>query len=338
MTNSTAIPTEVCDPRCFVIRPKISAETALTEAGDHKRKVFPFDPTAYLPGRRRRVEATLMERRLVPYWYVNCSSHFDYSSITEYPIVARNPHAKEIYLPGPSGLQSYAVDTTRRAEGRVMISGLEHCIVRKREADWVDSYLRWPDPPPDRVQEFQKREQEHKQRLKGYTEKYEPTEVRDFPAFFQTLKVDGEAWFTDPVPTTVMVPLEKAEVIVQRTLKAVMESISAEYIHSWGLRVEAVDLYFRPIFIFEFKQYDVQDREVGEKRVEELDGLDRTLWTSLPTTGRPKSDIPWAEILRLSTDLGLVLLRDVSGVGPVLELGKVLQDHLPEIAREMRSS
>jgi len=219
-----------------------------------------------------------------------------------------------------------------------MISGLEHCIVRKREADWVDSYLRWPDPPPDRVQEFQKREQEHKQRLKGYTEKYEPTEVRDFPAFFQTLKVDGEAWFTDLVPTTLMVPLEKAEVIVQRTLKAVMESISAEYIHSWGLRVEAVDLYFRPIFIFEFKQYDVQDREVGEKRVEELDGLDRTLWTSLPTTGRPKSDIPWAEILRLSTDLGLVLLRDVSGVGPVLELGKVLQDHLPEIAREMRSS
>jgi hypothetical protein len=338
MSSGKAIPTEVCDPRCFALRPRISAETALTEAGDHKRKVFPFDPTTVLPGRKRRVEATLMERRLVPYWHVNCSSHFDYSSVTEYPIIAQNPQAKEIYLPGPDGLKSYAVDTTRRAEGRVMISGLEHCIVRKREVDWIDSYLRWPDPPPDRVQEFQKREQEHKQRLKDYTEKHEPIEVVDFSAFFQALQVDGEALFADSVPTTITVPLEKADIIVQRTLKAVMESISAEYIHSWGLRVETINLYFRPLYVFEFKQYDVQDREVREKRVEELDGLNRNLWTPLPTTGRPKSDIPWAEILKLSTDLGLVLLRDVSGVGQILELGKVLQDHLPEIAKEMRSA
>jgi hypothetical protein len=338
MPGSMVIPTEVCDPRCFVLKPRISAETALTEAGDHKRKVFPFDPTSVLPNRRRRVEARLMERRLVPFWHVNCSSHFDYSRITEYPIVAQNPHAREIYLPGPEGLLSYSVDTTRRSEGRVMISGLEHCVVRKREVDWIDSYLRWPEPPPDRVQEFEKRAEEHKQRLKEYTEKHDPTEVRDFSAFFQALKVDGEALFVDSVPTTVMVPLEKADIIVQRSLKAVMESISAEFIHSWGLRVEAINLYFRPLFVFEFSQYDVHDREVGEKRIEELDGLNRNLWTVLPTAGRPKSDIPWTEILKLSTDLGLILLRDVSGVGQILDLAKVLQDHLPEIAKEMRSA
>ena len=210
--------------------------------------------------------------------------------------------------------------------------------MRKREVDWIDSYLQVTHPPPDHVQEFQKREQEHKQRLKDYTEKHEPIEVGDFSAFFQALQVDGEALFADSVPTTITVPLEKADIIVQRTLKAVMESISAEYIHSWGLRVETINLYFRPLYVFEFKQYDVQDREVREKRVEELDGLNRNLWTPLPTTGRPKSDIPWAEILKLSTDLGLVLLRDVSGVGQILELGKVLQDHLPEIAKEMRSA
>ena len=43
MTNSLSIPTEFCEPRCFVLEPLINSNQALFQAGEYKGKVFGFD-------------------------------------------------------------------------------------------------------------------------------------------------------------------------------------------------------------------------------------------------------------------------------------------------------
>ena len=67
------LPIEVSKPRCFVLDPVIDSDQALTEAGEHKGGVFGFDVRRYLPGQKSktRLEAHLIQRRLVLFWYVS---------------------------------------------------------------------------------------------------------------------------------------------------------------------------------------------------------------------------------------------------------------------------
>jgi hypothetical protein len=329
MTNSLSIPTEFCEPRCFVLEPLINSNQALFQAGEYKGKVFGFDLRRAFGREKNRIEARLLHRRLVPFWNIRCSSHFDYSRLNDYQISAHNPDAVAVAIQGPQGQTiEFRVDASGRSEGRVSFTGMERCVTNRDRTEWIESYVQTPvDLPPQRVQEDQKR-------MSDYTIQ-NPIPIYDLQEFATALCLKGQKLFKDDLETLVVPPLETADNVVKRMLRKVMVSIDAQTIHSWGLRVDAIDLYFRPLFVFQFEKLD-PGGNMMERKLEELDGLTRNRWTNLATTEYQMPTIPWSKILKLSADIGLVLLNDVPVLGQALQITSIVAQQVPGIVDDAR--
>lgn len=330
--SDLSIPTEFCEPRCFLLEPIINESQAFTQAGEYKPKVFGFDIGRYLPFGKKdkmRVEARLLQRRLVSFWNVRCTSRFDYSRLNDYQITAHNPDAIMISVQGPQGQSvDLRVDQTGRSGGRVSLSGIERCVTTRDQTEWCDSYIQPQEGlTPQQAQQDQKR-------LQDYTVQ-NPMQIHDLEEFASSVSINGKPRFEDKVETIVVPPLETADAVVKRVMRKVMVSIDASVIHDWRLRVETVDLYFRPLFVFRFERLDETGNPL-ERKLEELDALNRNRWTTLATTEFQMSSIPWTKILKLSTDIGAILLEGVPLLGRTLQIGKILVDQGPGIVKDMR--
>ena len=130
--------------------------------------------------------------------------------------------------------------------------------------------------------------------------------------------------------TTVVPPLKTANNVVRRALQQVMVPIEAATIYQWGLEVTNIDLYYRPLYVFEFIRLD-QDGNPIERKLEELDALHKDQWVSLQATEFEMSTIPWMKILKLSADIGVIMLRDVPIIGTSMKIASTVAGHAPGI-------
>lgn len=334
--DSMAIPTKVADTRCFVLEPVIYKSQAYAQAGEHRSKVFGFDPRQFLRtfSRRRHagVEAELLERRMVSFWHVRCRSHFDYTRMKDYTIAAQDPDALSITLLGndQQGNQLemiYRVDQTGRSGGQVKLTGIERCVTDRDVTQFIDSYTRTEEWPPKVLDEHQK--------LLRDSAKLRPRPITDLAEFGNRLTIDSTPIFTDDIKTIVVPPLETADNIVRRSLQQVMAPIEAATIFEWSLEVVNVDLYFRPLYVFQFERLD-EDGNTIERRLEELDALNKDRWVSLQTTEFQMSTIPWGKILKLSTDIGAIVLGDVPILGTSLRVATTIAEQAPGIVGDIK--
>lgn len=324
------IPIEISLPRAFVLDPIINGEQAYAQAGAFKSKVFGLDLGKILRRSKTTIEAKLLERRLVPFWHIHCQSHFDYSRLNNYQIAAHHPDAVKITLQGPNQQSiDYRVDQSGRSGGIVTTTGIERCVTQREKVNWIDSYIQQEEITPLEAEKEQ-------QRMQKYILQ-RPQLVDDLEIFANSLMINGDKLFQDDIQTTIVPPLETADNVVRRTLKEVMVSIDAPTIHEAHLKVEKVDLYFRPLFVFEFEKLDQQNNAL-ERKLEELDALNRDHWTNLATTEFQMSKIPWVKILKLSADIGTILLQDTPIAGTAFKVtGKIL-DQGPDIIDDIQRS
>ena len=237
--------------------------------------------------------------------------------------MASNPNAFMITLHGPEGgTLIYRVDTTGRSEGRVTIPGTERCVEDPELSIYVDSYVKMIDTSLEERQSEQHRFQRYSR------EKQKP--VTDLQEFGTALSINGVKLFTDNIETIVVPPLETADTVVKRAVKSETVPVEPPGPNNWFLKIQNVDLYFRPLYVFEFEKFAVDNRR-EDRRSAELDALDRTHWTTLATSEYQIPTLPWGSILKLSTDIALVLLRDVPVLGQSLEISKLLMEQGPEI-------
>ena len=157
----------------------------------------------------------------------------------------------------------------------------------------------------------------------------------DLAEFVDQLSLDGIALFADDIKTIVVPPLETADNVVRRTMQEVMAPIEAATIYNWALEVVNVDLYFRPLYVFQFEKLDQAGNAI-ERKLEELDALYKDRWVTLQTTEFQMSTIPWAKILRLSADIGAIMLQDVPVLGTSLKIASTLADQAPGIVPDPR--
>lgn len=328
--TSFQIPIELSLPRSFVLDPIINAEQAYAQAGAYKSRVFGLDLIKLIRRSKTTIEARLLERRLVPFWHIQCQSHFDYSRLNNYQIAPHHPDAIKITLQGPNQQAlDFRVDQTGRSASYVALTGIERCLTRRDKTVWIDSYIQQEEVAPG---DWEKQQQ----RMQKYVLQ-RPQLVEDLEAFASTLTVQGQQLFQDGIQTIVVPPLETADNVVRRSLKEVMVSIDAPTIHEAYLKVGKIDLYFRPLYVFEFEKLDEHGNAL-ERKLEELDALNREHWTNLATTEFQMSKLPWAKILRLSADIGNILLQDVPIAGTAFKItGKIL-DQGPDILDDMRGS
>jgi hypothetical protein len=330
--NSHAIRTQIATPRCFVLEPVINEAQAHTQAGEHKSSVFSFDiKNAWkkISGQKDEtgIEIRLLHRRLVPFWNVRCRSYFDYTLMKDYSINAEDPDAVMITLQGTdmTGTPTesmYRVDQTGRSHGIVKLTGIERCITKREVSEWIDSYTQTEKWSPKQVDAQQKLLQE--------LALQHPRPVNNLESFGSEITLEGNRLFSDTIETKVVPPLETADSVIRRMSKKVMVSIKAETIYDWQLEVATVDLYFRPIFVFEFIRLD-RNGNPAESKLEELDALKRGHWVNLQTTEFQMSNIPWVKILKLSADIGSIVLADVPIVGTSMKIISAVADQGPGI-------
>ncbi len=61
-----------------------------------------------------------------------------------------------------------------------------------------------------------------------------------------------------------------------------------------------------------------------ERKLEELNALKKDHWVNLETTEFQMSTIPWVKILKLSADIGSIVLQDVPIVGTTMKVISVV--------------
>jgi len=333
--SNLAIPTKLAEPRCFVLEPVINVTQAYTQAGEHKSGVFGFDiKRAFTSiGRKSdtRIETKLLQRRLVPFWQIKCSSHFDYTRYNEYTIAAHDPEAVMITIQGTNKENQpveidYRVDRSGRSKGKVRLTGIERCVKNRNVNAWIDSYIHADDWTPKDLEK-------HQRQLKD-SALQRPNPIDDLENFAETLTLNSTPLFDDEVETIEVPPLETADNVVRRMLRKVMIPIEAALIYEWMLEVSIIDLYFRPLFVFEFLRLDKENNPI-ERKLEELDALKKDRWVNLESTEFQISTIPWAKILKLSANIGAIILNDIPVVGTTMKVISAVADQGPEIADDM---
>ena len=88
-------------------------------------------------------------------------------------------------------------------------------------------------------------------------------------------------------------------------------------------------------FVFEFIHLDGDGNPV-ERKLEELDALKKDRWENLETTEFQMSTIPWVKILKLSADIGAIVLKDIPVVGTTMKVASAVASQGPDIVEEMR--
>ncbi|WP_296820363.1 hypothetical protein [Brevundimonas sp.] len=221
---------ELADERFLILTDRFSMDHA--EGRAWTKRIEAFGTLAKVSGFLNRpkdedFELVYRERRLQPFWRLICTGTYSYERTRRYAVkVAPEVEASEI-----EGKTFAAVN------GEVTLEGLETCREALRKETLYDALTKAP--------------------ALGLIEylKYDAVETRP-----ETLQADaGE-------DTIVVPPIAKASELIREALGAVIARIEADRVLEEQLRVEATELYYRPVYAFRY-------RWQGKEAVVEFDGL-----------------------------------------------------------------
>ncbi|CAN7147150.1 hypothetical protein LJR164_000055 [Phenylobacterium sp. LjRoot164] len=173
------------------------------------------------------------ERRLQPFWRVAVSTATAYERRRSYA-VAVGPEVRQVTLDGK------AFDAVN---GKFLLDGLESCREEARREVFVDGLSKQVTPG-----------------LAAYLQ-------------HDAVETDAETLAKATAEGMVVVPPQaKASMVVRDVVAAAIGKIDADTVTEELVRVEAVDLYYRPIHAFRYRRADKEavvefDAVTGEARV-----------------------------------------------------------------------
>lgn len=229
----------LADERALLLQAQLSMDQAEGRAWSNKLDAFgKLTRVATLFSKPPDSDFKLLykEQRYQPFWHVICSSHYEYERSRQFKVSAGGPEVKLVTIDG----RDYDV-----ANGAVTLSGVEHCREEMRKEVFIDGFTNQPDPA-----------------LAEYL-KFAATEIPD---------EDLDDLTTE---TTIVVPPQaRASALVRDILIGMMKSVQADRIIEDRIDVEKVDLYYRPVYAFQY-QWISKEREA----IVEYDGLTGKLQT-----------------------------------------------------------
>lgn len=214
----------------FRLLPKLNMDQAREKAWDKKPSVFSSGLTGFFNRpKSEEVQITYSEYRYEPFWHVACNVHYEYDRKRGYNVPIPDPEVQRVTIDG----KDYAVTTTPR---QFIIEGIEHCIEEASTKVIIDA--------------VRGQEQDWKKYLNL---------DRESVSDLSKLSIDG---------SIVVTPEMRASAVVRRVLVSLLRPIKADVIHEVKVDVNIVDLYFRPVYAFEYKW-----ETKGKTAVAEFDGL-----------------------------------------------------------------
>jgi len=216
----------------YALNPTLDFEAAKQQAIDKRLSVVAGGLGALLSRPKpEEVELIYSEIRFEPFWYVVCATRYAFERNKTFAVPVSGVEVRQVTIlgqefevaaqepPGQPGLlkQLGLSGATRTFS----VPGVEHCIDENRQERVLDAATGQPA-----------------QIVADYVNK-EKTEVADLNEL-----LSGEA--------LVVPPQTKSTQIVKSILASMIKPIQADKILEESARIDTLDLYFRPIYAFEF--------------------------------------------------------------------------------------
>lgn len=206
------------EPRIFALDQRLPYEELLRRAEEKKTGALGSGIGGFLQRPKTEdVVLTASQRRVEPFWHVACTAHYVYDRTRLYTVPASAGDVRSVTLLG----SDFTVMPSGKAPPSFAVEVLEHCIEDVRDELFVDG-------------------------LTGGT-------MGNGPALLtgpRTEVADPMSLAADE--TLVVPPEQRVSAIVRQLLAKVMRPLQADTVFEESLAVELLELYYRPVWAFEF--------------------------------------------------------------------------------------
>ncbi len=238
---------QLASERLFALEDRLTAEDAEQRANEKRMQAFGGGIGSILQ-RPKPDDIVLVarQRRLEPFWHVSARAEYVYERQREYAVPGSAPEVQAVTIEG----KRYELQNTGARLGAFRMVALEHCRDEFVHEVYLDGQSGVPVPDGPTVVEGPRHE------------------IED-PA---ALAADG---------TIVVPPEQRASFVVRRALAEVMKPVQADRILQESVALDATDLFYRPVWAFE---YTWQGR--GKSGVIEVDGATAQVRQGRPLRGQ----------------------------------------------------
>ena len=256
----------IVEQKVFLLPETISADQARERAWDKKVAAFGSGfSSLFSRPKTEEVEVTYSEKRYEPFWYALCQGHYAYDRTARFVVKAAGPEVKSVTVAS----QDYCLTDDKKHGPQVFfLPGIEHC---------------------------------HEDFSKDACYNALTGERIDGAAMLKCARqeIALESFAPDGI---VVAPETRASFVVRSLLQEMIKPLQADTIIEERVVIERVELYYRPLYAFEYR-WIPKDRSA----VAEFDGLTGQMRTGGKTLRQQVS-------ARLSRDLLFDLGADVLGM------------------------
>ncbi len=219
----------LADERAFLLKEQLSLEQA--EGRAWEKKVDAFGRIVKVASFLQRpkdsdFELIYKEHRYEPFWHIVCRARYVYERRRDYPISLSGPEVKSVTLDG----KQYEV-----TNGRIHLTLTEHCREEPERILFLNGYTNQPD---DSLGQY----------LKHTANEVPPEHLED-------LGKQG----------TIVLPVQaRASAVVRDVLLGVLKSIHADTIVEDAVEIANVDLYYRPVYAFQYRWLSKEKEAIVE--------------------------------------------------------------------------
>jgi hypothetical protein len=206
----------LADERLFLLEERISFDEIRQRAADKRTSAFGGGIGGLLQRpKNEEVNLVASKRRLEPFWHIAGRSRYEYERTRMYTVPASGPEVRRVTVLGTD----YEVGAQPAA---FALPVLEHCLEEYRREVFVDGLTGQPVADAAQLITGQR------------------TEIEDVAA----LAADE---------TVVIPPEQRASFVVRSVIQEVMKPIQADRLLDEAVVLEVADLYYRPLWSFEYR-------------------------------------------------------------------------------------
>jgi hypothetical protein len=223
----------IADERALVFQEQLTLDQAEGRAWGHKVDAFgSMDKVTSFLRRPKDEDFELVykEHRLQPFWHIECQARYVYERQREYPITLGGPEVTTVTI---DDHEYPAINS------RITLKAVEHCREEPRREVFIDGYTG-----------------ENNQAFASYLQ---------HPANEMPLEQIDELTQKGII---LVPPQSRATAVLRDVLLGVLKSLQADQIIEDQVEVGRVDLYYRPIYAFQYRWISKE-----KEAVLEIDGL-----------------------------------------------------------------
>lgn len=206
----------LADERLFLLEERLTFDEIRQRAADKRTAAFGGGIGGLLQRpKNEEVNLVASKRRLEPFWHIAGQSRYEYERTRQYSVPASGPEVRRVTVLG----NEYDIAGGALA---FQLPVLEHCLEEFRREVFLDGQS--GQPVADGAQ------------LIGGAR----SEIHDVAALSEN-------------ETVVIPPEQRASFVVRSVIQEVMKPIQADRLIEEMVVLEVADLYYRPIWSFEYK-------------------------------------------------------------------------------------